>query len=253
MAQATRQRTQSKKAQTIGRTEANLAVEADLPNGLQNATPINYPIAGASITALQVYHNPKRQPEQDGPWRNEADKVSWVDDATGFGCIMLRQEDGTLSGYVGVGLGHPLYGFEAEAVPLSISSVVHGGVTYGQDCEVNRTELRAKGKPRQERYTVCHVTRTRWVQDHEEVQTTSDQFPHEDLWWLGFDTNHVGDLIPGDPYHTPRKSDVYRDQGYVYEQCILLAECLKELADRQVCGHATTGYNALPPSTNEGR
>ena len=132
--------------------------KATLPDGLMNAAPVPYPVADTSFTALQVYHNPDRRPSGDGPWNNEADKVSWIDNETGLGCIMLRQKNGTISGYVGVSPEHPLFGFEADAVPVSVSNTVHGGVTYGKACEVNRFERQAHGKPRRERYTVCHTT-----------------------------------------------------------------------------------------------
>lgn len=245
MVKSTKQKSKPSKRQI------KVAQRRDLPDGLQNAAPVSYPIAQTAITALQLYQNPKRKPNHDGPWNSEGDKIAWVDKETGLGCIILRQEDGTLSGYVGVGVDHPLHGFDAAAVPVKISSQVHGGVTYGKECEVNRHELRAKSKPRRERYTICHVTRTRWVQDVENVQTTKDEFEHEDLWWLGFDTNHAGDLIPNDPYHTPRKSDVYRDQDYVYAQCVVLAKRLKEVAARKTASRAKTGAQALPPPTME--
>ncbi|MFW2448845.1 MAG: hypothetical protein ACN4E6_16105 [Qipengyuania pacifica] len=226
--------------------------KCESPEGLLNDAPASYPVADTTITALQIYHNPERKPDEDGPWSNEADKIAWIDEATGLGCIMLRQEDGTLSGYVGVGPEHPLYGFEADAVPLSVSCDVHGGITYGKQCEVNRTELRAKGKPRQERYTVCHVTRTRWVQDYENVQTTKDEFEHEELWWLGFDTNHTGDLRPNDTYYSPRKGDVYRDQAFTYVNCVALAKRLKEVADRKPAKRGAERGQALPrPNTKD--
>lgn len=233
--------------------EIETAEKSDRPDGLMNAAPVSYPVAQTTITALQLYHNPERKPGEDGPWNDEADKVAWVDEGTGLGCIILRQEDGTLSGYVGIDPEHPLFGFDAAAVPLGVSSAVHGGITYGRECELNRTELRAKGNPRQERYTVCHVTRTRWVQDYEKVQTTQDEFEHADLWWLGFDTNHAGDLVPNDPYHTPRRSDVYRDQAYVYENCVALAKRLKEVADRKAADLAADSDQALPAPAPEER
>lgn len=155
-------------------------VTAELPDGLVNEAPVTYPVADTSITALQVYHNPDRRPSGDGPWNDEADKVAWVDAETGLGCIMLRQKNGTISGYVGVGPEHPLFGFEADAVPVGVSNAVHGGVTYGKACEVNRFARVAWGKPRKERYTVCHVNRVRLVQEYRTVQTTEDEF-HEDL------------------------------------------------------------------------
>ena len=147
------------------------------------------------------------------------------------GCIMLRQKNGTISGYVGVSPEHPLFGFEADAVPVGVSNTVHGGVTYGKACEVNRFERKASGKPRKERYTVCHTTWVRTVQHYRTVQTTEDEF-HEDLWWLGFDTDHPGDLVPGGRYGEGRKGDVYRDQSFVYANCIELARKLKSLIEK---------------------
>lgn len=231
------------------RTAITKARGSSLPGGLISAEPMEYPVAGTSITALQLYHNPDRKPSVDGPWSNEADKVAWVDEETGLGCIMLRQEDGTISGYVGVGPEHPLFGFEADAVPVEISNLVHGGVTYGKACEVNRFERVAWGKPREERYTVCHVTHIRLVQEYRTVQSTKDEF-HEDLWWLGFDTNHPGDLIPNDRGER-YKGEVYRDQGFVYANCIVLARKLKSVRDAaNASPEASTFEGLLPPPSN---
>ena len=205
--------------------------EADLPDGLVNLAPVPYPVARTTITALQIYHNPERRPSGEGPWNDEADKVSWVDEETGLGCIMLRQTDGTISGYVGVGPDHPLFGYEADAVPVGISGTVHGGVTYGRECEVNRFERRAHGKPRQERYTVCHTTFVRTIQEYRTVRTTENDFDHEDLWWFGFDTSHPGDLVPKARHIDRHDGDVYRDQGFVYTNCIALAGKLKDLGE----------------------
>jgi len=226
--------------------------KAALPDGLVNAAPMPFPVADTSITALQVYHNPDRKPSGDGPWNNEADKVSWIDETTGLGCIMLRQRNGTISGYVGVGPDHPLFGFEADAVPVGVSNTIHGGLTYGKECEVNRFERRAHGKPRQERYTICHTTYVRTVQEYRTVRTTQDEF-HEDLWWLGFDTDHPGDLVPNSRYGESRKGDVYRNQSFVYSNCIELARKLKALAE---CYPGTDGTDdeplGLPPPTGHG-
>lgn len=229
------------------------AEASKLPDGLVNETPVAYPVADTTITALQIYHNPDRKPDGDGPWNNEADKIAWIDAETGLGCIMLRQEDGTISGYTGVGPDHPLFGFNVDAIPIGIARTVHGGVTYGKACEVNRFARVAWGKPRKERYTVCHVTRVRMVQDYRTVQTTEDEF-HEDVWWLGFDTNHPGDLVPRNT-HDRRKGDVYRDQHFVYENCIKLARKLKSMMDAQaIHPEAERSKRLLPPpaSTNGG-
>lgn len=227
------------------KSKSNLIAKSELPAGLINAEPVAYRIADTTITALQIYHNPDRKPWRDGPWTDEADKVAWVDSETGLGCIMLRQENGTISGYVGVSPEHPLFGFQADAVPLDISNVVHGGVTYAKACEVNRFARVAWGEPSKERYTVCHVTRVRLVQEYRTVQTTEDEF-HEDLWWFGFDTSHPGDFVP-DQARERRSGDVYRDQAFVYENCVALAHKLRSM----MCGDAPDAP-ALPPPAPDG-
>lgn len=234
------------------RTPATVkAVKSSLPDGLMNSAPVAYPVAGTSVTALQIYHNPDRKPSGDGPWNDEADKVAWIDEETGLGCIMLRQKNGTISGYVGVPIQHPFFGFEADAIPAEISSIVHGGLTYGKACEVNRFDRVAWGEPRRERYTVCHVTRTRLIQEYRTVQTTEDEF-HEDLWWLGFDTSHPGDLIPSRCYDHSN-GDVYRDQSFVYANCIALARKLKSISTAtDACPANETAQPRLLPPPEKG-
>lgn len=231
------------------RTKVNQVEKSGLPEGLVSLAPINYPVAETSITADQIWHNPDRKPPGDGPWNDEADKVAWVDTETGFGCIMLRQENGTLSGYVGVGLDHPLFGFTADAVPVDISNTVHGGVTYGKECEVNRFKVEEYGKPRTERYTVCHSTYTKVVRNYRTVQSTEDGFEHQDLWWLGFDTNHIGDFVPRGYNRNSRKSDVYRDQTFVYGHVTAFAKRLKEIAESGLAadGRGDSASNVTNP------
>lgn len=235
-----------KKTMTTRATGVGVA-KSDLPDGLLSGEPVSYPVAGTSVTALQVWRNPDRRPRGDGPWTDEADKVAWIDQETGLGCIMLRQSDGTLSGYVGVPPSHPLFGFEADALPVGLASGIHGGLTYARPCEVNRFERRAHGQPREERYTVCHTTYVRHVQEYRTVQTTSDEFEHEDLWWFGFDTSHPGDLVPKPQlggHH--RRGGVYRDQAFVYANVVELARVLiSAVVRRKGQGLATSA--SLPP------
>lgn len=228
-------------------------VEPPLPHGLLNETAVTYPIAGITVVAEQVYLNPERRPTGSGPWDDEADKIAWVDNETGLGCIILRQSNGTLSGYVGVGPDHPLFGYAVDALPVDFAACVHGGITYARPCEVNRFARRAHGKPRAERYTVCHVTRVRVVQDYRTVQTTEDEFAHEDLWWLGFDTDHPGDLVPKGFEAGRRRGDVYRDQAFVYANCIGLARRLKSVAEASPDTNASgDAAPQLPPPSRPG-
>jgi len=63
----------------------------------------------------------------------------------------------TWNGYVGLPLGHPLHGVEEDG--LYDLADVHGGITW-----VN-----------------CHLP----------------TMQPDGYWWLGFDTAHAGDLVPG--------------------------------------------------------
>ena len=241
------------KKPTKTRAKTKQLAKSELPEGLVSLAPITYRVADTAVTALQVWHNEDRKPSGDGPWNNEADKVAWVDEETGFGCIMLRQENGTLSGYVGVGPDHPLFGFNADAVPVDISNTVHGGVTYGKACEVNRFEQEEYGDPRTERYTVCHVTYTRVIRNYRTVQSTKDEFEHVDLWWIGFDTDHLGDYIPKGFDRNNRKDDVYRDQAYVYGQIVAFARKLRDIGDRDPSkmADADEPLQLPPPSSSK--
>ncbi|MBU2340929.1 MAG: hypothetical protein KKE77_06755 [Alphaproteobacteria bacterium] len=235
------------------RSSSKQIAETQIPGGLLSLAPVTYPVADTQITALQVWQNPERKPSEPGPWDDEGDKIAWVDEQTGLGCILLRQKNGTLSGYVGVGPDHPLFGFTADAVPVDIANSVHGGVTYGKECEVNRFAREEYGTPRKERYTVCHTTITRVVRNYRTVQTTKDEFEHDDLWWFGFDTDHIGDLVPEGYNLNPRKGDVYRDQAYVYNECITFARRLHAIASAEATSQGDTAEPPrLPPPASNG-
>jgi len=222
-------------------TKPHALAKRDELHPLDSLLPTAYPIAEQSITALQIFHNPERKPDPqkfDGPWNAEADKVGWIDEATGIRCIILRQKNGTLSGYVAVEPAHPLFGYEKDALPIDLANSVHGGVNYSRTCEENN-HSQVRFNPRTERYTVCHVAVTRTVWDTKTVQDTADEFPEEDAWWFGFNTDHRYDLIP---MHGRRQEQgaVYRDQAYVYAECIALAKKLRAIGD---------GYNAEAAKT----
>jgi hypothetical protein len=92
----------------------------------------------------------------DGPWHDEPDHVDF--EHAGLACILHRGPAGAWCGYVAVPPGHPWHGkgYDCEVD-------VHGGITYAQKCQGD----------------ICHVAK-----------------PGEpdDVWWLGFDCNHHGDL-----------------------------------------------------------
>ena len=82
------------------------------------------------------------------------------------------------------------------------------------------------------------------------VQTTEDEF-HEDLWWLGFDTRHPGDLVRNNRYDEGRRGDVYRGQSFVYTNCIELARKLKTLIGDGGTGHTPAREPLGLPSPTE--
>lgn len=127
-----------------------------------------------------------------GPWDSEPDKKQWQDPFTGLPCLLVRNPVGALCGYVGVPAGHPWHGLGYDNDDL-YDVEVHGGLTYSGRC--------AGG--------ICHV-----------VEPDED----DDVWWLGFDAAHSGDLCPSMLQHFPhRPSETYRDQEYMERWCARLA------------------------------
>lgn len=94
-----------------------------------------------------------------GPWHMEPDRLEFR--FKGLPCIMSRGSSGAWCGYVGVPPGHPWHGKSYNEVKAN----VHGGLTYANPCQGH----------------ICHVPN-----------------PGEsgDVWWLGFDCAHAGDLGP---------------------------------------------------------
>ena len=186
-----------------------------------------YPIAGTHIEATQVFHVPARHPSGDGPWQQEPDKLAWVDAATGLPCTILRQEDGVLGGYTGVGEDHPLFGFEVDAVPGALGISPHGGLDYAAMCEDGPAEI-----------TICHPIsashrarkRPGWSKDGDDGDDS-----HQPLWWFGFQCNRNNDLVPGRQVNPndlgAENGRVYRDIAYVYSQTCRLARQLRAAMD----------------------
>lgn len=140
-----------------------------------------------------------------GPWDGEPDRLSWKTEA-GLPALIVRNSSGALCGYVGLPAGTAVrdaldsgvfdYHLERYDDIPGVESP-HGGITYGSRC----------------RGHICHVP--------EPGET-------DDVYWLGFDCGHAGDLVPGllchltalglplDHHHA---LDVYRDVAYVRAEC----------------------------------
>lgn len=149
-----------------------------------------------------------------GPWQEEPDKKQWLDEETGYPCLIVRSpRTGALCGYVGIKNGHPE--FNKEYGDVIGNYEVHGGLTFSNACREIDDE--SKG--------ICHVS------------------PDEDeVWWLGFDCAHFQDRSPGldalmrkFSCHPEQfiaglgESQIYRDWEYVVSQVESLAKQLKKI------------------------
>ena len=173
---------------------------------ITRSQPQSYPIADTVIEPDQLFWIGSRQPSTKGPWSDEPGKISWRDEASGLDCIILRRRDGALSGYVSVSASHPFAGFNHAAIPGSFGIAPHGGLDYSRQCDERGPES----------VRICHTDRVR--------TNTSEQ--GVDAWWFGFSCNTDEDLIPG--RHPIGRNDrrTYRDQAYVYNECVELARQL---------------------------
>jgi hypothetical protein len=151
----------------------------------------------------------------DPRWADEPDKAVWVDPATDLDCMLHRNRMGAWCGYVGVGPDHPLHGQDYEHVHVE----VHGGLTYADECQTGDDVTEADG--------ICHVP---------------EPGRSHDIWWFGFDTAHMGDLIPYDldarramgdasPLLANRDEwSTYKNFDYVKREVEHLASQLRDLA-----------------------
>ena len=135
-----------------------------------------------------------------GEWDSEPDKIQWQDPTTKLPCLMVRNNLGAWCGYVGVPRDHPAY----EVDYNDVAAEVHGSLTYADKC-MNEPKERS----------ICHIPGVG---------------ESDDVWWLGFDCSHVGDLYPRMLHKTGYGS--YKNQKYVTEQVTSLAVQLAKQVER---------------------
>jgi hypothetical protein len=138
-----------------------------------------------------------------GPWKDEPDYLAWVDDETGYRCLLKRNIIGAWCGFVGVPPRHPLYMTPPNDTAFQFVDV-HGNVTFGGFMD-------------------------------EEGGAFS---PPERTWWIGFDAMHDGDYCPNAhavnakdrPKHMRRLrgktallNQDYRDEEYMFNEVSFLA------------------------------
>lgn len=197
--------------------------------GVVRVSGREYVTSSGMVPAAEIYFAKDEMPREQGPWLGEADKVSWVDPATGLECIMLRDHPrGFLSGYVGVDDTHPLFGWDHQAVPAELGIEVHGGLTYSRICDDGPSP-----EPRliRELRRICHVVVGQIPLQH---GTDHRATPHQ--WWFGFSCDHVYDVVPGELRNSQPSAGAgiesrYRDDGYVAREIRNLAAQLAAIRD----------------------
>lgn len=140
----------------------------------------------------------------NGEWKEEPDRISWVDPETGYHCLIKRGPVGALCGYVAIEKTHPYYKKDHNDIDWEFE--VHGGLTYSKHCNGNAE------------VGICHLTKD-----------------NDDAWWFGFDCAHYGDFCPRyeSVYNIYTGYDIYRDVEYVKFQVTSLAKQLKENGDKK--------------------
>lgn len=141
-----------------------------------------------------------------GPWKDEPDREFWIDEETGYPCLIRRQNIlGFWCGYIGISKENPL--FEKKYEEESYDEIeVHGGITYSKHCDGNQN------------LGICH--------------------PSEDgdhVWWIGFDCAHAYDLLPSTDIYS--LNVVYRDINYVKNEVKNLARQLRNMEELSIIAY----------------
>lgn len=203
------------------------------------AVPQRLVIGNHEINADEILEIPERRPYGEGPWEREPDRVAWIDAEAAYPCLILRQPDGTLAGFVAVGPDHPLWGFERDAIPATLGIKVHGGIDYAAICrEDDPPSVR-----------ICHpgdnAARRNTITAPGVADTDDDGA--RAAWWFGFNCNKASDFLPeGYALNDEEREDgprEYRDIAYVADQTVALARQLKAIQ-----GYATVGSEGAADS-----
>ena len=185
--------------------------------------PERFAIADSEVRPEQAFVIPGHRPMHPGPWSHEpVDKLAWRDAATNLDCMLLRQSSGVWAGYVAISPGHPLHGFNVDALPPSADLSPHGGIDYAQICSRHGPE----------ELRICHV------HIHSRSgPSVADTF-HDDAWWFGFAADKPGDLVPKGvrPLLAIEEGETYRTMDYMYGETVNLARRLHDIGRGRSAG-----------------
>ena len=199
--------------------------------------PERFAIGNTEVRPQQAFVIPDHRPNLPGPWSHEpVDKLAWRDAATNLDCILLRQASGVWAGYVAVPPGHPLHGFNVDALPPSAGLSPHGGIDYAEAC--------SREDP--EELQICHV--------HVHVRSgpSAANTAQDDAWWFGFAADKPGDLVPEGvrPILAIEEGETYRTIEYMYDETVRLARQLKKIGGSRSSSNGRS-LGSIPPKLDK--
>jgi hypothetical protein len=186
-----------------------------------------------------------------GPWMSEPD---WVEFTTKNGepGLIMRNQMGSLCGYVGVDSDHPFFEVdynkcymdvkEGDCLPLKEREPAYKErLMKPQPIEGSDVVIPAMSEYMAERIGDMCECRHKPESDllvHGGVTFSghrdTERF-NQFTWWFGFDCGHACDVVPGllklVGLLTRDGREEYRNLAYVFEQCEWLAEQLAKVSD----------------------
>lgn len=170
-----------------------------------------------------------------GPWHDEPDELSWIDEETGYKCLIRRGFFGSLCGYVGLHEGHKLYGKKYN-YRFPIDDLGESPCDMDKNGPINLL-LEALYRGFKGADGCCQLCAV--INVHGGL-TFTDMWEQQNdgLWYLGFDCGHCNDYQPGldaslsqHSFHNPNlfHGSTYRDLEYVKNECRRLASQLKAI------------------------
>lgn len=183
-----------------------------------------------------------------GLWDHEPDKVQWVDEETGYDCLMVRNNFGAWCGYVGVPAEHPWFGVEYSKCKRGKKCPEYR--SYPEQLkeldewpselrEVYRKMLLHRMQGDGDPSCHCKETPEALIDVHGGItfsgkEDESDDYakgirrePQEGrpevVWFFGFDCSHSDDLTPG----LGVRLGTYRSREYVETEVAALAGRLR--------------------------
>ena len=157
-------------------------------------------LKSTKVDLLAMYDIPTGMKPGPGPWDQEDDKYEWINEATGYPCIIVRNQMHAFCGYVGIPKNHALAGKSySEIEDAGID--VHGGVTYSGEGGVRISIDPSFG------------------------------FDPDSIYWVGFDCLHAFDLVPSMQAMMKRHLPAFKPEDKLYKDVYRTAEYTMEQTD----------------------